>query len=136
MASVVIKKQICPALVNSALQKLTKILQFAVILQQYYPFYSNITFDNEWENLSEKFKICCNDRFASNHQLYISRIRLYQKKCFCKLSSFSWKETFQSEITIGQLMNHNKERRMLSDDQISWSFKNIRGTPQYFQTLN
>ena len=38
------KQQICPALVNSALQKLTKIN----------PFYSNITIDNEWENLSEQ----------------------------------------------------------------------------------
>ena len=42
--SVVNKQQIRPALVNSALQKLTKIN----------PFYSNITIDNEWENLSEQ----------------------------------------------------------------------------------
>ena len=40
--SVVNKQQIRPALVNSALQKLTKINSF----------YSNITIDNEWENLS------------------------------------------------------------------------------------
>ena len=36
------KQQICPALVNSVLQKLTKINAF----------YSNITIDNEWENLN------------------------------------------------------------------------------------
>ena len=42
--SVVNKQQIRPALVNSALQKLTKIN----------PFYSNITIDNEWENLSQQ----------------------------------------------------------------------------------
>ena len=42
--SVVNKQQICPALVNTALQKLTKIN----------PFYSNITIDNEWEHLSEQ----------------------------------------------------------------------------------
>ena len=40
----VIKQQICPALVNTALQKLTKIN----------PFYSNITIDNEWEDSSEQ----------------------------------------------------------------------------------
>ena len=42
--SVVNKQQIRPALVNSALQKLTKIN----------PFYSNVSIDNEWENLSEQ----------------------------------------------------------------------------------
>ena len=41
--NVVNKQQICPALVNTAFQKLTKT----------YPFYSNVTIDNEWEDLSE-----------------------------------------------------------------------------------
>ena len=38
------KQQIRLALVNAALQKLTKIN----------PFYNNITIDNEWEDLSEQ----------------------------------------------------------------------------------
>ena len=38
------KQQICLNVVNTALQKLTKIN----------PFYSNITVDNEWEHLSEQ----------------------------------------------------------------------------------
>ena len=42
--SVVNKQQIRPALVNGALQKLTKINLF----------YSNITIDNEWEDFSEQ----------------------------------------------------------------------------------
>ena len=42
--SVVNKQQICPASVNIALQKLTKIN----------PFYSNITIDNEWEDSSKQ----------------------------------------------------------------------------------
>ena len=42
--SVFNKQQICPAWVNTALQKLTKIN----------PFYSIITIDNEWEDLSEE----------------------------------------------------------------------------------
>ena len=40
----VIKEKIRPALVNTALQKLTKIN----------PFYSSITIDNEWEDSSEQ----------------------------------------------------------------------------------
>ena len=42
--SVVNKQQIRPGLVNSALNKSTKIN----------PFYSKITIDNEWENLNEQ----------------------------------------------------------------------------------
>ena len=42
--AVVKKQQICPALLNGTLQKLTKIN----------PFYSNITTDNEWEDFSEQ----------------------------------------------------------------------------------
>ena len=42
--SVVNKQQICPALVNATLQKLTKINLF----------YSNITIDNEWKGFSEQ----------------------------------------------------------------------------------
>ena len=38
------KQQICPALVNAALQKLTKIN----------PFYNKITIHNEWGDLSEQ----------------------------------------------------------------------------------
>ena len=33
---------------------------------------------------------------------------------------------------MGQLVNRDNVRRMISDDQIFSSFKSIRGTPQYF----
>ena len=42
--NVVNKQQICPALINTLLQKLAQIN----------PFYSNITIHNEWEDLSEQ----------------------------------------------------------------------------------
>ena len=34
---------------------------------------------------------------------------------------------FQSEVNAGQLVNQDNVRRMISDDQIFASFKNIRG---------
>ena len=45
------------------------------------------------------------------------------------------RKQFQSEISVGQLVNHNNVRRMISDDQILSKFKNIRGTPQYFHNM-
>ena len=42
---------------------------------------------------------------------------------------------FQSEISLGQLVNHDNVRKMISDDQIFTSFKNIMVTPQYFHNV-
>ena len=47
---------------------------------------------------------------------------------------FAERKQFQSQISVGQLVNHSNVRK-ISDDQIFSSFKNIRGTPQYFQNM-
>ena len=39
------------------------------------------------------------------------------------------------KVKSGQLVNHNDVRKMISDDQIFSSLKNIRGTPQYFPSM-
>ena len=48
---------------------------------------------------------------------------------------FAERKQFQSGISVGQLMNKDTVKRMISDDQIFSSFKNIRGTPQYFHNM-
>ena len=48
---------------------------------------------------------------------------------------FAERKQFQSSISVGQLMNKDTVKRMISDDQIFSSFKNIRGTPQYFHNM-
>ena len=48
---------------------------------------------------------------------------------------FVERKQFQSEISVGQLGNHNNVRKMMSDYQIFSSFKNIRGTPQYLHNM-
>ena len=47
----------------------------------------------------------------------------------------SERKQFQSEISVGQLVNHDNVRRILSDDQVFSSFKNIRETLQYFHDM-
>ena len=47
---------------------------------------------------------------------------------------FAERKQFQREINVGQLLNYNNVRRLISDDQIFSSFKN-RGTPQYFHNM-
>ena len=53
------------------------------------------------------------------------------------LSSFHGRETKsnQSEINVDQLANHDNARKMISDHQISSTFKNIRRTPLYFHNI-
>ena len=52
-------------------------------------------------------------------------------------SSIHFAETkqFQGDINAGQLINQDNIRRIISDDEIFASFKNIRGTPQYFHNM-
>ena len=45
---------------------------------------------------------------------------------------FAEKKQFQSEINVGQVVYHDSLRRVISDDQVFSSFKNISGTPKYF----
>ena len=75
---------------------------------------------------------CCDDRFASNPQHIFHALDWIERNAVARPVHFAERKQFQSEISVGQLVNHNNGRRMISDDQIFSSFKNIRGTPQYF----
>lgn len=49
--------------------------------------------------------------------------------------NFTQRKQFQSDLNVGNLLNHSSVQRMISDDQLYASFKNIRGTPQYFENM-
>ena len=70
---------------------------------------------------------CCDDRFASSPQYIFHALDWIKRYAVVR-------KQFQSEINLGQLVNHNNVRRMIPDDQIFSSFKN-RGTPQYFHNM-
>ena len=77
---------------------------------------------------------CCDDRFASNPQNIFHALDWMEKNAVASSVHFAERKQFQSEISVGQLVNHNNVRRMISDDQIFSSFKN-RGTPQYLHNM-
>ena len=77
---------------------------------------------------------CCDNRFASNPQYIFHALDWIERNAVARPVHFAERKQFQSEISVGQLVNHNNVRRMISDDQIS-SFKSIRGTPQYFHNM-
>ena len=78
---------------------------------------------------------CCDDRFASNAQYIFHALDWIEKNAVASLVHFAEGKKFQSEISVGQLVNHSNVRRVISDDQIFSSFKNIRGTPRCFQNM-
>ena len=83
---------------------------------------------------------CCDDRFAANPQHIFHALDWIERNFVAR--KFIWnsveihfaeRKQFQSQIKVGQLVNHDSVRRMISDDQIF--SKNIRGTPQYFHNM-
>ena len=78
---------------------------------------------------------CCDDRFASNPQYIFQALDWIERNAVASSIHFAERKQFQTEINVGQLVNQDNIRRMISDDQIFSSFKNIRGTPQYFHNM-
>ena len=78
---------------------------------------------------------CCDDRFASNPQYIFQALDWIERNAVASSIHFTERKLFQSDIKVGELVNKDNIRRMISDDQIFASFKNIRGTPQYFHNM-
>ena len=78
---------------------------------------------------------CCDDNFASNPQYIFHALGWIERNSVARSVHFAERKQFQSEISVSQLVNHNNVRRMISDDQIFSSFRNIRGTSQYFHNM-
>ena len=78
---------------------------------------------------------CCDDRFAANPQYIFHALDWIERNAVASSFHFAERKQFQSEISVGQLVNHSNVRKMISEDQIFSSFKNIRGTPQYFHNM-
>ena len=78
---------------------------------------------------------CCDGRFAANPQHIFHALDSIERITVASSVHFAERKQFQSEINVGQLVNLSNVRRMTSDDQILSSFKNIRGTSQYFHNM-
>ena len=78
---------------------------------------------------------CCGDRFAANPEYILHGLDCIKINDIASSVCFVERKQFQSEINIGQLVNHDNVRRMISDDQIFSSFQSITGTIQYFHNM-
>ena len=71
----------------------------------------------------------CDDRFASNPEYIFCALDWIERNAVASSVHFAERKQFQSEISEGQLVNHNNVRRMIPDDQIFSSFN------QYFHNM-
>ena len=59
------------------------------------------------------------DRFAVNPQCIFHALDWIERNAVATSVHFTERKQFQSEMNVGQLVNHNNVRRMISDHQIS-----------------
>ena len=79
---------------------------------------------------------CCDDRFAANPQYIFHALEIVLKEMLLQAWFILLKgKEIESEINVCQLINYVDIRRIIWDNQISFSFKNIRGTLQYFHNM-
>ena len=78
---------------------------------------------------------CCHDRFAANPQHIYHALDWINKMLLQAQFILLERNNFKVKSNVGQLVNHGSARRMISDDQIFSSVKNIRGPPQYFHSM-
>ena len=78
---------------------------------------------------------CSDNRFASNAQYLFSTLDWVEKSAVASTVNFTMRKQFQSDINVGQALDSSFVQRMIGEDQIYASFKNIRGTPQYFHNM-
>ena len=78
---------------------------------------------------------CCDDRFAANRQYIFHALDWIERNAVASSVHCAERKQFQTEINVGQLVNHGNVKKLIYDDQIFFSFKNIRGTPQCFQNM-
>ena len=78
---------------------------------------------------------CCDNRFSTNPQYIFHLLDWIERHAVTSSVHFAERKQFQSEINVGQLVNLKNIRKIISDDQIFSSFKNIRKPPQYFHNI-
>ena len=73
---------------------------------------------------------CADDRFAQNPQYIFAELDMIERAAILSSITFAESKRFQDNATVADV-NSSCTRRMLNDQQIYYTFKNIRGTPQF-----
>ena len=75
------------------------------------------------------------DRFAAYLEYIFRALDWIERNAVASSIHFAERKQCQSVINVVQLVSQYSVRKMISDYQIFFSFKIIRGTPQYFHNM-
>ena len=78
----------------------------------------------------------CDDRFASNPHYIFQSLEWVERTAIGASIHFAERKQHQRDINAGQLTSQESVSQALANDLIFASFKNIRGTPQYFHNMS
>ena len=79
---------------------------------------------------------CCDDRFASNPQYIFQCLDWIERTAIASSIHFAERKQYQRDINAGQLRDKVNVNNLIRDDAIFYSFKGVRGTPQYFHQMS
>ena len=74
-------------------------------------------------------------RFAESPEYAFQALEWLEKRAIQQSISITTRKQFHQDITVGQLKDSNRLKRLLSENQLFAAFTNIRGTPQYFKQM-
>ena len=77
----------------------------------------------------------CNKKYSENPQYLFYCLDWLEKEVVNSTKQFVLRKRFQSDISVSQLTNVDSVKNMISDDQLYASFKNVRGSPQYYKNM-
>ena len=74
-------------------------------------------------------------RFSETTEYIFHALDILERQTLTDTISITTRKSYFQDISAGQLKDPNKLLKLLSQDQVYASFKNIRGTPQYWQQM-
>lgn len=75
-------------------------------------------------------------RFAESPEYTFMALDWLERDAIKQSISITSRKCFQEDITCGQFKDPQRISRLLTENQIFATFKNIRGTPQYFKQMH
>ena len=73
--------------------------------------------------------------FAETSEYIFHALDILERQTLTDTISITTRKSYFQDISAGHLKDPNKLLKLLSQDQVYASIKNIRGTPQYWQQM-
>ena len=77
--------------------------------------------------------LCSDTRFAESPEYTFAALDWLERDAISQNIAITTRKHFQQDLSVGQLKDPLRISRLLSENQLFTTFRNIRGSPQYFK---